>query len=190
MDPDADPVVVIGAGPVGQTAALAARALGPAGGRAGRGAPTRDPVGSRAICQQRDVLDIWDAVGAGRGSPTEGVTWTTARTFYRDRELFASSFVDRGRSPLPPFVNISQARTEEILDERDRRGTPLVEMRWGHGSPALEPGRRRRHAVTARTAARGPRVRTWWRAPARAATTCAAALGVTLRRARRSTTSS
>jgi pentachlorophenol monooxygenase/3-(3-hydroxy-phenyl)propionate hydroxylase len=94
------------------------------------GRPERDLAGSRAICQQRDVLDVWEAVGAGRRIADEGVTWTTARTFHRDRELFAYT-LDAGQSSFPPFVNISQARTEEILDERVA-AEPLIDVRWGH----------------------------------------------------------
>ncbi|WP_205856797.1 FAD-dependent monooxygenase, partial [Phytoactinopolyspora endophytica] len=110
------PVVVVGNGPVGQTAALLLARWGlPVLLLDAR--PERDAVGSKAICQQRDVLDVWAAVGAERIAQ-EGLTWTTARTFYREHELFSWSFADRGRSPLPPFVNISQARTEQILDER------------------------------------------------------------------------
>ncbi|GEL18153.1 FAD-dependent monooxygenase [Pseudonocardia asaccharolytica] len=126
----ADPVVVVGAGPVGQTAALLL---------ARWGVPSvvldqrseRDPIGSKAICQQRDVLDIWEAAGAGAKIAAEGVTWTTARTFHRDRELFSYTFVDAGSSAFPPFVNLSQARTEQVLDERIAV-EPLVTLRWAH----------------------------------------------------------
>jgi 3-(3-hydroxy-phenyl)propionate hydroxylase len=124
-----DRVAVIGNGPVGQTAALLLARWGiPVLLLDQR--PARDSVGSKAICQQRDVLDIWASVGADRIA-REGLTWTTARTFYRDHELFAWSFVDRGASPLPPSVNVSQARTEEILDECVA-AQPLIDVRWGH----------------------------------------------------------
>jgi len=124
-----DPVVVLGNGPVGQTAALLL---------ARWGVPTivldqraeRDLVGSKAICQQRDVLDVWESVGARVAEL--GVTWTTARTFYRDQELFAVTMTDPGHSPLPPFVNISQCRTEQLLDEC-MAASPLIDVRWGHG---------------------------------------------------------
>lgn len=127
---DTTPVVVIGAGPVGQTAALLLARWGvPVTVLDAR--PARDLSGSRAICQQRDVLDIWEAVGAGRRISDAGLTWEVARTYYRDRELICQTFTDRGRSVFPPFVNISQSRTEEILDARIAT-VPSIDVRWAH----------------------------------------------------------
>lgn len=128
-DTDRWPAIVIGNGPVGQTAALLLARWGlrvlVVDARA-----ERDPAGSKAICQQRDVLDVWEACGAS-GITEEGVTWSQARTMYRDHELFSVELQDPGRSPLPPFVNISQARTEELLDVAIA-AQPLVEARWDH----------------------------------------------------------
>jgi 2-polyprenyl-6-methoxyphenol hydroxylase-like FAD-dependent oxidoreductase len=120
-------VAVVGNGPVGQTTALLLARWGvPVVVVDAR--PARDTVGSKAICQQRDVLDVWSCVGAS-AIATEGLTWTTARTFYRESELHSWSFVDNGSSPLPPFVNIGQHRTEAILDELiDRQ--ELIDVRW------------------------------------------------------------
>src|SRR6266508_2668868 len=124
------PVAVLGNGPVGQSAALLlARWRVPVVLLDQR--QHRDYVGSKSIVQQRDVLDIWDSVGAGRRISDEGVTWTTARTFYRDRELFSYTNASTGRPAFPPFVNISQSRTEQILDERIA-AEPLVDVRWDH----------------------------------------------------------
>jgi len=129
---------VIGNGPVGQTAALLlARWRIPVVLLDAR--PERELVGSKSICQQRDVLDIWESVGAGAIIAREGVTWTTARTYYRDHELFSGTFEDAGVSPFPPFVNISQSRTEQILDERIA-AQPLIDVRWGHRVTGIEQG--------------------------------------------------
>ena len=130
------PVIVVGNGPVGQTVSLLLARWGvPVVLLDQR--PFRDPAGSKSIVQQRDVLDIWDAVGAERRIADEGVTWTIARTFYRDRELFNYTFADAGQSAFPPFINISQTRTEQILDERIA-AEPLIDVRWDHHVTGLE----------------------------------------------------
>jgi 3-(3-hydroxy-phenyl)propionate hydroxylase len=132
---EGDPVAVIGNGPVGQTTALLLAGWGiPVVLLDAR--PERDLIGSKAIVQQRDVLDVWAAVGAGEQIAAEGLTWTRARTFYQEHELFCVSFQDPGRSPFPPFVNISQSRTEQILDERIA-ASPLIKVRWGHDVVAI-----------------------------------------------------
>jgi pentachlorophenol monooxygenase/3-(3-hydroxy-phenyl)propionate hydroxylase len=133
-------VIVIGNGPVGQTCALLLARWGIPVLVLDR-RPHREPVGSKAICQQRDVLDVWDSFGAGRRIAAEGVTWRTARTFYRDTELFSLRLPDSPAAVFPPFVNISQSRTEQILDEHIA-AQPLIEVRWGHEVTGLtENGR-------------------------------------------------
>ncbi|WP_208764846.1 hypothetical protein [Streptomyces brevispora] len=71
--------------------------------------PERNPVGSKAITQQRDILDIWDTLdGAGRQIAQEGLTWSRARTFYREHgssapstPTTAASFRRSSTSPRP-----------------------------------------------------------------------------------------
>ncbi|MFD1498767.1 FAD-dependent monooxygenase [Streptosporangium lutulentum] len=128
-------VAVLGNGPVGQTAALLLARWGVSVMLLDQ-RPHRDAAGSKAIVQQRDVLDIWEAVGAGRRIADEGLTWTTSRTFYRDRELFGYGHAEAGPPAFPPFVNISQSRTEQLLDEHIT-AQPLIEARWDHRVTAV-----------------------------------------------------
>jgi 3-(3-hydroxy-phenyl)propionate hydroxylase len=145
-------VAVLGNGPVGQTAALLLARWGiPVIVLDAR--EQRDPIGSKAICQQRDVLEIWDAVGIGRHVADEGIAWERARTFYRDRELVERRLVDRGQSPFPAFVNISQTRVEELLDAQIAR-TALVDVRWGHNVERVSQDQHR--TVITCTTAGGP----------------------------------
>ncbi len=120
-------VVVVGAGPVGMTAALAL---------ARQGTPSilvdaaerHSGEGSKAICIQRDVLDVFDRLGVGRAMADEGVSWTLGRTYFRSRELFQTRLPE-SRSVFPPFVNLPQSRTEELLFAAVQ-GCEQVDLRW------------------------------------------------------------
>ena len=131
-----EPVLIAGAGPVGLvTALLLARWQVPS--IVLESAPAeRTHAGSRAICFQRDVLDVFDRVGCADEMVAEGVTWTTGRTFYRSSELFAVTFPAAGAGTLPPWINISQASVERYLLAR-AKAEPLVELRFGHAVTAL-----------------------------------------------------
>ncbi|QGK69184.1 pentachlorophenol monooxygenase [Allosaccharopolyspora coralli] len=131
-----EPVLVLGAGPVGQTTALLLARWGVPAILVDQ-RPRRDAHGSKAICQQRDVLDVWEAVGAGGRIAAEGLTWSTARTFYRDTELFSVDLATSGHPAFPPFVNLSQSRTEQILDDC-LAAEPLIDVRWGAQAIGVE----------------------------------------------------
>lgn len=133
------PVLVCGAGPVGLvTALLLARWGVPS--TVLEAAPERDVSGSRAICLQRDVLEIFDRIGCAAPMLAEGITWSVGRTFYRERELFTTTFPDPGWSSLPPWINLSQARTERYLLDAVQ-ASPLTDLRYDHRVVALTQDR-------------------------------------------------
>ncbi len=127
---DEAPVLIAGAGPVGMASALLLARWGvPSTLLEPQSA--HDPSGSKAICVQRDVLDVFDRIGCAEAMVARGVTWQLGRTFYRDRELFQTTFPDPGRSAFPPFVNIGQGEVEQFMWERIAN-EPLVTVCRDH----------------------------------------------------------
>ena len=109
-------VAVVGAGAVGLTLA---------GRLAQHGAsvdlfeaePRHERIGSRAICMQRETLEIWARLGVGRPIADRGIQWRVGRTYFRGRQLFETHLPGDGEH-FPPFVNISQSEVEELLEDR------------------------------------------------------------------------
>ncbi len=82
-------------------------------------------VGSRAICMQRETLEIWERLGIGRAVADRGVRWQVGRTYHRGRELFHVT-LPHSDEHFPPFVNISQSEVEELLERRlGELGVPI-----------------------------------------------------------------
>jgi 2-polyprenyl-6-methoxyphenol hydroxylase-like FAD-dependent oxidoreductase len=123
-------VAVVGAGPIGMTLA---------GRLAQRGVrvvlleqnPTHSGEGSKALCMQRETLEIWARLGIGERVAERGVQWQVGRTYFRDRELFSIQLPGSGDDHFPGFVNINQTEVEEMLLERLRE-LPNVDLRWSH----------------------------------------------------------
>jgi len=139
MDPGLDAQVgVVGAGPVGMTLA---------GRLAQRGVsvllleqePHHTGEGSKALCMQRETLEIWQRLGIGERVADRGVQWHVGRTYYRDRELFSVQLPGAREQHFPPFVNISQTEVEELLLTRlgELEG---IDLRWGNRVAAISQG--------------------------------------------------
>jgi 3-(3-hydroxy-phenyl)propionate hydroxylase len=130
-----DPVLIVGAGPVGLTGAILL---------ARQGIPTvvlescetRTIIGSRAICVQRDILDILERAGVGRKIVDAGVTWYSGRMFYREHEVVTMAFPETPPGQFPPFVNTPQNIVEQILEDQAAQ-EPLVDLRYDHTVVAL-----------------------------------------------------
>ncbi|MFH9547209.1 FAD-dependent monooxygenase [Streptomyces sp. NPDC051445] len=122
-----NPVIVVGAGPVGLSAALALR---------GHGLPVvlleadpedRERPGSRALFVHRESLRLLDAMAPGLAAEITayGRTWHTRRTLYRGREVYSRTFPPP--SGLPPFTSLRQLDTERFLRAAcERAGVEFV----------------------------------------------------------------
>jgi 3-(3-hydroxy-phenyl)propionate hydroxylase len=87
--------------------------------------PTRERIGSRAICMQRETLEIWARLGVGEQVARRGIRWRVGRTYHRGRRLF-EVHLPQGEEHFPPFVNISQSEVEDLLEARlAKLGVPI-----------------------------------------------------------------
>ena len=123
------PVLIVGAGPTGMTAAL---------DLAHYGIPSlvldedhKLSEGSRAIAFHRSTLAVWEKLGAGEAILAKGVPWVVRHTYYREKELFTQEFPPPPEGMLPGFINIQQFYVEQYLVDRIQ-SNPLIDLRWDH----------------------------------------------------------
>ena len=122
-----DRVAVVGAGPIGLTAALELAA---------REVPTivleaklaLEPIGSRAIVLAHDALATFSRLGCEE-IPRRGVRLSRARTYLGETELFTIEFPPAPEDELPLFVNLQQTYTERVL-LRAAEQTGLIDIRF------------------------------------------------------------
>ncbi|MCX4611226.1 FAD-dependent monooxygenase [Streptomyces mirabilis] len=130
-DAPALPVLVVGAGPVGLSAALALRAHGLPVVLLEADPEERERPGSRALFVHRETLRLLDGMRPGLAAEITayGRTWHTRRTLYRGREVYARTFPPPSAPGLPPFTSLRQVDTERFL--RAACEAAGVEFAWG-----------------------------------------------------------
>jgi len=121
------PVIVVGAGPVGLTAAIDLA-------RHGVKAVLLDEddtvsAGSRAVCYAKRTLDVLDRLGCGEPVAAHGVAWNHGRIFFRDKQIYGFNLLGEEGDRRPAFVNLQQYHLEEILVD-GARDAKLVDLRW------------------------------------------------------------
>jgi len=126
-EPARHPIVVIGAGPVGLSAAidLAQR---------GRNVVLVDDAdrigeGSRAICFSKRSLEYWDRLGAAERMVEKGIVWQVGRVFLGEELVYRFDLLPEGGHKMPAFINLQQYYAEKFLYERVAE-MPRIDLRW------------------------------------------------------------
>ncbi|HWD54383.1 MAG TPA: FAD-dependent monooxygenase [Acidimicrobiales bacterium] len=109
--------LVVGAGPVGLSCALALHARGVEVAVLEAESGDEPRPGSRAIYVHRASLELLEAAHPGLGSriADQGVVWPAKQTFWRGREVFARSYPPAPSDGLPPFASLPQTVIEREL---------------------------------------------------------------------------
>lgn len=121
------PVAIVGAGPVGMTAALALAKEGQACVLLDNKATFND--GSRAICIGRPSFYILEQLGAARPFLEKSLGWTTGRSFYRGQQILEFHMPDSADEKYRPMYNLQQQYIEQFLWQAVD-ANPLIETRW------------------------------------------------------------
>ncbi len=130
------PVIVVGAGPVGLTAAidLALRGLDVL-------VLDEDDtvsVGSRAICWSKRSLEIFDRLGCAERLVQKGVRWHVGRVFFHAEQVYQFDLLPEPGHRRPAFINLQQYYVEQFLVERANE-LPGLDLRWRHRVVGVTP---------------------------------------------------
>jgi 3-(3-hydroxy-phenyl)propionate hydroxylase len=129
------PLVVVGAGPVGLTAAI---------DFALRGIPVvllddADQIGegSRAICWSKRTLEILDRLGVGEELVAQGVTWKLGKVFQGEDLVYSFDLLPEDGHKMPAFINLQQYAVEKALVDRAQQ-VGGIDLRWKNKVVGIE----------------------------------------------------
>lgn len=120
-------VAIVGAGPVGMTAALALAKHGVPSVLLEAKSTFND--GSRAICLARQSFHILESVGAVAPFLRKSLPYLSGRSFFRGQQVLEFRMPDGPDQKYRPMYNLEQQYTEAYLYEAVAR-EPLIEVRW------------------------------------------------------------
>lgn len=128
-------VVVVGAGPVGLSAAL---------DLALRGVPVvllddsdRIGEGSRGLCYSKRTLEILDRLGVGEKLVAQGVTWKLGKVYLGDDLVYSFDLLPEEGHKMPAFINLQQYYLEKALIDRVEE-VDNIDLRWRNRVTGLE----------------------------------------------------
>jgi 3-(3-hydroxy-phenyl)propionate hydroxylase len=120
-------VAVVGAGPVGMSAALALAKEGVASALFDSKYTFND--GSRAICIARPSYYILESLGVVTPFLRKSLGWTTGRSFFRGKQILEFRMPDGPDEKYRPMYNLQQQYIEQFLWD-PVAANALIETRW------------------------------------------------------------
>jgi 3-(3-hydroxy-phenyl)propionate hydroxylase len=130
------PVVIVGAGPIGMTAALVLAHYGVRSVLLDRKDTFND--GSRAICIARPSLHILERIGAVAPFVEKALGWRFGRSYYRGEQIFRLEMPHPPGEKYLPMYNLQQQYIERFLHDAVA-ASDLIDMRWQSEFSAIEP---------------------------------------------------
>ncbi len=129
IHPKHHPVVIVGAGPVGLTAALDLANRGIPCVVLGKGKTVS--IGSRAICFAKKTLEIVHRLDRPTAERMlrKGVTWHKGKVFYQQDPVYEFDLLPESGHKAPAFINLQQYYFEEYLVDAVT-AHPLIDLRW------------------------------------------------------------
>ena len=131
------PVIVVGAGPVGLTAAI---------DLAHQGQPVlllddddTVSIGSRGVCYAKRTLEVLDRIGCDNRFVDKGVSWDVGRTFFGEGEVFNFNLRPQAGHLRPGMINLQQYYLEEFLIQRSDE-LPALQKRFKNKVTTVTPG--------------------------------------------------
>lgn len=121
------PVVIVGAGPIGMTAALVLARYGIRCVILDRKDTFND--GSRAICIARPSMHILERIGAVAPFVEKALGWRFGRSYYRGEQIFRLEMSHPPGEKYLPMYNLQQQYIEQFLHDAVA-ACDLIDMRW------------------------------------------------------------
>src|SRR6266571_1945093 len=131
------PVAIVGAGPIGMTAALVLARYGVRSVLIDRKNTFND--GSRALCIARPSMHILERIGVVAPFLKKALGWRFGRSYYRGKQIFRLEMPHPASEKYLPMYNLQQQYIEQYLHDAVA-ACDLIDMRWQSELSDIKPG--------------------------------------------------
>ena len=132
------PVVIVGAGPIGMTAALTLAQYGIRSVLLDRKPTFND--GSRATCVSRSSMQILQQIGAVAPYLEHALGWRYGRSYFRDHQIYRLEMPHSDNDKYLPMYNLQQQYIEQYLWDAVAK-CDLIDARWQTEATAINQRR-------------------------------------------------